>query len=64
MSKKTYIAPVLTTYSVSTARMVCMSYTPPSISVDDSEDKGQDAGSSFSNRNDSWDSDNWSDTDL
>ena len=63
MSKKTYIAPAMTTYNVSMAQMVCTSYTPPGLSVDDSENKGQDAGSSFSNRNDSWDADNWSDAD-
>lgn len=44
--------------------MVCTSYTAPSIPVDGGEDNGQDAGSSFSNRNASWDADNWSDTDI
>lgn len=40
------------------------SYTAPSIPVDGGEDNGQDAGSLFSNRNESWDADNWSDTNI
>ena len=64
VKKKTYIAPTLTTFRVSAAQMVCTSYTVPSIPVDGGEDNGQDAGSSFSNRNESWDADNWSDTNI
>lgn len=64
MKKKIYIAPTLTSFRVSAAQMVCTSYTAPSIPVDGGEDNGQDAGSSFSNRNASWDADNWSDTDI